>query len=199
MNDIELLKKITISDLSEPYNEYAEIIGIESLIKISEAFGGIAIYMPDIEGLLYNTKVRLIQEEFDGYNYYELAKKYGYSSTRTVWEIVKNVKLENRASYIYKQIKRPNILNYEKLLKKAKIEDFQYPYNEYAKLIGIENLYKLCMFTPSIGFYIPQIKTIVKPFRNGLIKKEFNGGNYGELALKYKVSERSIRVLINGK
>ena len=140
-----------------------------------------------------------MKEDFDGYNYYELAVKYGYHSTKTIQEIVRDIKGVKKAPHTERAVKNPKILNYEKILKKAKIEDFKKPYSNYAKILGIENLYKLCVFTPSIGFYIPQIETVVKPFRNRLIKKEFNGGNYGDLALKYKVSERSVRVLINGR
>ena len=198
INAEELSKHLSISDLDYPYNDYAEMIGLQNFIEMCKLYGGISIYIPNTEKLLFNTKRRLIKEDFDGYNYYDLAVKYGYHSTKTIQDIVRDVKGVNKAPHTEKAVKNPKVLNYEKILKKARIEDFKKLYNDYAKVLGMENLYKLCKFTPCIRLYIPQIKTILKPLKNKFIMKEFNGGNYGDLAIKYKLSERYIRYLING-
>lgn len=71
-------------------------------------------------------------------------------------------------------------------------------YQDIAEAIGIKALIELSKSFGGTALYIPQIENVIKPIRDSLIKKEFDGGNYTKLALKYKLSERYIRYLING-
>lgn len=80
---------ITIEDLSEPYYTIAQELGIEAAFSIAKMFGGAQVYFPTLEKHC-NSKLRdSIIEEFDGYNFRELAKKYGYTE-RWIREIVKD-------------------------------------------------------------------------------------------------------------
>lgn len=45
--------------------------------------------------------------------------------------------------------------------------------------------------------YIPKLDRIVSPARDRLLAREFNGGNYAELAKKYDLTEVWVRQTIN--
>ena len=51
---------ITIEDLQEQHRGYAEIVGIDKLIKLSEVYGGTQIYIPKKDELLKNKKYRAL-------------------------------------------------------------------------------------------------------------------------------------------
>lgn len=80
--------KIDLDDLQEQHKEYALVIGIDNLIKLSENFGGTQIYIPKKEELIKLKKYKAISEEFNGYNIKELTKKYDVSES-TVYRIIK--------------------------------------------------------------------------------------------------------------
>ena len=80
-------EKIRIEELKEQHREYAEIIGVENLIRLAEAYGGAAIYIPKIDDLLKSQKSAAIIREFNGSNVRQLARKYDVSE-RTVYRLV---------------------------------------------------------------------------------------------------------------
>jgi Mor family transcriptional regulator len=80
-------EKIRIEELKEQHREYAEIIGVENLIRLAEAYGGAAIYIPKIDDLLKSQKYAAIIREFNGSNVRQLARKYDVSE-RTVYRLV---------------------------------------------------------------------------------------------------------------
>ena len=49
------------------------------------------------------------------------------------------------------------------------------------------------------SLYIPNENSVLKPIRNRLIKKHFNGHNYKELAKEFKISEMQVRNIIHIK
>lgn len=81
---------VSIEDLSETHQEYARVIGVEALLKLSEYFGGTQIYIPKKEELIKNKIYRLVKKEYrDGQlGIKALARKYGISET-TVYRLVK--------------------------------------------------------------------------------------------------------------
>lgn len=87
------MDEIVITDLSENHQEYARVIGVQNLIKLSKEFGGTAIYIPKIEELIKYKKYRLILEEFDGGNISFLARKH-HVSRGTIYNILGS-KLKN--------------------------------------------------------------------------------------------------------
>lgn len=73
---LDLIKK---EDLPEPYKQIAKI-GIEGIIEIAKVFGGTYQYFPKLDSIVKPARDKMIQEEFNGYNYDELAIKYNLSA-----------------------------------------------------------------------------------------------------------------------
>lgn len=69
----------------------AEEIGIANLLKLSSLIGGTTFYMPRKEKILRPLRNMKIQEEYNGYNTAELARKYDVSQ-RWVQQIVVRTK-----------------------------------------------------------------------------------------------------------
>lgn len=80
---------ISIEDLSEQHQQYAEVIGVENLLLLSRYFGGSSFYVPKIDELLKNQKYAQILQEFDGGNVKQLAAKYRVSES-TVYRLVRH-------------------------------------------------------------------------------------------------------------
>ena len=77
--------ELTLDDLQE--QQYAKIIGLDNLLRLSDAFGGSNIYIPQRKELEKNKIYDQIYREFDGSNLQELTQKYGVSKS-TVYKIV---------------------------------------------------------------------------------------------------------------
>lgn len=80
-------REITIEDLQEQYRDYAEVIGVENAVKLSNFLGGSHICIPKLENLLKAGRYKNIIEEYDGTNIKQLAVKYGVSE-RTVYRLL---------------------------------------------------------------------------------------------------------------
>lgn len=79
--------ELTLDDLQGQHREYARIIGLDNLLRLSDAFGGSNIYIPQRKELEKNKIYNQIYREFDGSNLQELTQKYGVSKS-TVYKIV---------------------------------------------------------------------------------------------------------------
>lgn len=62
--------------------------------------------------------------------------------------------------------------------------------------IGIENVKQLIKLAGGSNIYIPSENSVIKPFRNKIIKEKFNG-NYKDLARKFGISEVQVRNIIH--
>lgn len=82
-------EELTLDDLQEQHREYAEVIGLENLLKLADEFGGSSIYIPQRRELLKNKIYNDIYKEFDGSNLQELIQKYGVSKS-TIYKIVQD-------------------------------------------------------------------------------------------------------------
>lgn len=80
---------LTLDDLQQQHREYAEVIGLDNLIKLADTFGGSSIYIPQTKELVKNKIYNNIYKEFDGSNLQELTQKYGVSKS-TVYKIVQD-------------------------------------------------------------------------------------------------------------
>lgn len=83
------IEKLTLDDLQPQHREYAEVIGLDNLIKLTDTFGGTSIYIPQKRELMKNKVYAAIYKEFDGSNLPELTQKYGVSKS-TVYKIVQD-------------------------------------------------------------------------------------------------------------
>jgi len=70
------------------YEDIIQTLGFEAVKKLSEKFGGMSIYIPQLKRLMKDVIYPQIAEEFDGGNARRLAVKYGVSE-RTVYRITK--------------------------------------------------------------------------------------------------------------
>ncbi|NLM47472.1 MAG: DNA-binding protein [Epulopiscium sp.] len=81
----------------------------------------------------------------------------------------------------------------EILIRNCTAEHLPQPYNLYAELIGVDKLYILAKELGGTTIYIPKTQYLLKEVMEVQLKKEFDGGNYKELAQKYNVCEKTIR------
>jgi Mor family transcriptional regulator len=79
------------------------------------------------------------------------------------------------------------------LLDTITADDLDGEQREIAELIGIENYRKLVTHFGGTSIYIFQAESIVKDKRDNEIRKQYNGYNSRELAIRYNLSDRTIR------
>lgn len=72
-------------------------------------------------------------------------------------------------------------------------------YQALAEVIGLENALRAAQCLGGLVYYFPKLDRVLIEKRDALIKKEFNGNNYKELARKYSLSERQIREIVRNK
>jgi Mor family transcriptional regulator len=101
--DEKLLDIVSIDDLTEPYDKIARVIGIDATKHLAKEFGGEMLYLPQVETMLQPLRDKLIREEFNGYNYEALARKYGITS-RWVRQIVAPIEAAARCKPMDGQI-----------------------------------------------------------------------------------------------
>lgn len=68
---------------------------------------------------------------------------------------------------------------------------------EAAKLLGVEAFINLSDQLGGTSFYVPKFENVIAKARDRIIIKQFNGGNYKELAIKYNLTEVWVRNIIN--
>lgn len=64
-------------------------------------------------------------------------------------------------------------------------------------IMGIEAFIQLIKQYGGSSLYIPNENSVLKPIRNRLIKENFNGNNYKQLAKEFKISEMQVRNIIH--
>lgn len=78
---MEEVLDVTSSDLAGVYKEVAETVGVNNAYKLYNHFKGLQLMFP----LKFYSKeyiAQQIQDEYDGKNVRDLARKYGYSESR---------------------------------------------------------------------------------------------------------------------
>lgn len=64
-------------------------------------------------------------------------------------------------------------------------------------IMGIEAFIQLIKQYGGSSLYIPNENSVLKPIRNRLIKENFNGNNYKQLAKEFKISEMQVRNIVH--
>lgn len=82
------------------------------------------------------------------------------------------------------------------LLDKVQIESLDEEQKILAELVGLDGFKNLVKAFNGTSIYIPKVESIEKAVRDELIRDEFDGGNYKELALKYGLTETWIRNIV---
>ena len=84
----EILNSLDPQDFPEPYNEMAELIGVQNAVKVFEIFEGQSVYFLKLDKVVSKRRNELIRKQYDGFNALKLAQKYGLSVT-WIKELVK--------------------------------------------------------------------------------------------------------------
>ena len=71
-------------------------------------------------------------------------------------------------------------------------------YQDVARAVGVENTLKLAEYLGGMYMYFPKLDALIRQKRDESIRAEFDGSNYRELARKHKLTEQSIRNIVNG-
>lgn len=85
------------------------------------------------------------------------------------------------------------------LLAALTLDDLTGRDHEMAQAIGLEAFKALVTTYGGTEPYIPKAANLVIPIRNELIRREFNGGNYADLSMKWGLTERYIRLIVEAK
>lgn len=74
------IKEIAEGEIDDFFSrEFAEYAGLDSALKLLELFSGGSIYLPRVESVARERRNKLIQGQFNGNNYGELARVFGLS------------------------------------------------------------------------------------------------------------------------
>lgn len=87
----------------------------------------------------------------------------------------------------------------KELLDEFNIDDVDGPIRFFISYMGIENMYRICEELGGFNLYIPKAESLFRNPRNRMIRRDFNGSNYKDLAKKHKMTEVNIRNIINNK
>ncbi len=74
-NDV-LLNHVDVSDIPETYQPVVSLIGLDNFLKLCRYAMGDELYFPMQKSILCSTRNRLILQEYNGYNFEELSRKY---------------------------------------------------------------------------------------------------------------------------
>lgn len=85
------------------------------------------------------------------------------------------------------------------IISELTLGDLQEQHRRLAEVIGLEALIKLSDYYGGTQLYIPQIFELVKELLFTKIDLEFTGDNVQQLAIKYKVSESTVRRIVKDR
>lgn len=80
--------KKSVKDVSNEYPKLVLILGAEKTVQIVQKLNG-QIYFPELKKTCRDKIKNCIRTQFNGYNYADLAARFGYSE-RTIRRIIKN-------------------------------------------------------------------------------------------------------------
>jgi Mor family transcriptional regulator len=83
--------------------------------------------------------------------------------------------------------------------KELELKDLPEVYQMIAEAIGVSNTIKLSELLGGTGYYFPKLDKLLMMKRDELIREQFDGTNHKALALKFGLTEVTIRQKVNGK
>lgn len=89
--------KVELSMLPEEYQQAAEVIGIDSFLKLCKHYGGTNLYIPKKDRVTRHIRDVQIKKDFDGANYKEISRRYRLSESH-VRKIVGNPSTHDQTS-----------------------------------------------------------------------------------------------------
>ena len=87
----------------------------------------------------------------------------------------------------------------EQLVNELTLDDLEGEQRALAECLGLEAYKRLLLMYAGSTFTVRMPDKITIPLRNKRIRREFNGYNWGELARKYNLHEKTIRNIVSGE
>lgn len=87
----------------------------------------------------------------------------------------------------------------EQLVSELTLDDLEGEQRALAECLGLEAYKRLLIMYAGSTFTVRMPDTVTIPLRNKRIRSEFNGYNWGELARKYNLHEKTIRNIVSGE
>ena len=88
---------------------------------------------------------------------------------------------------------RKDVLGY------VKREDLPEGCRDLVDMFGIDLVMELVDYCGGSCIYLPSKSGVLKNARNRVIKDEFDGGNYKELARRFGISDMQVRKILKGR
>lgn len=76
MSNLNWANELNPSDLPSSITKIANLIGVRSTMILCQNFGGVTFYFPKTDAVIRPIRDKRIRQEFNGYNYKDLAIKY---------------------------------------------------------------------------------------------------------------------------
>lgn len=76
MSDDNYLDILELEDLTDDQRQLADVIGIEKYRRLVQMYGGSYLYVAKCDAAVKARRNERITDEFNGYNYSELSKRY---------------------------------------------------------------------------------------------------------------------------
>jgi len=77
-NYLKQLAKTYSDQILPPFDSLIKLMGYDALCDLSTIYGGTSIYIPTRKRMFSGCVKKQIIKNFDGHNYKELAKEFGY-------------------------------------------------------------------------------------------------------------------------
>ena len=87
----------------------------------------------------------------------------------------------------------------EQLVSELTLDDLEGEQRALAECLGIDAYKRLLLMYAGSTFTVRMPDKVTIPLRNKRIRSEFNGYNWGELARKYNLHEKTIRNIVSGE
>lgn len=87
----------------------------------------------------------------------------------------------------------------EQLVNELTLDDLEGEQRALAECLGIDAYKRLLLMYAGSTFTVRMPDKVTIPLRNKRIRSEFNGYNWGELARKYNLHEKTIRNIVSGE
>ena len=68
------------TEIMQPFDALLEMAGFDTMFEFAEQLDGVQIYVPSVRTIFAKCLELEVRKEFNGGNYAELAKKYGYTN-----------------------------------------------------------------------------------------------------------------------
>jgi len=77
--------------------------------------------------------------------------------------------------------------------------DIPEEYRDILEALGMDAFLELIRLCGGQTLYLPKLDSLEREGRDREIRARFNGGNYRALACQFRLSERQVRKIINGR